>query len=190
MELDTRAVRWTRIRFWSVWGVLIVSLTASTAGEGPLKPSSSIRLVQLSLLPQGWSFFTRDPREPTDVVYRMTGTGLEALTFANTSQRSLFGLSRRARVHDAELMALLAPVMQSTWKPCDVDPAGCGARYSGAPLEVANWAPTRMICGDIVVVRSRPVPWAWRRARDRLHMDSRLVRMRVDCSSQRQDLYP
>jgi sporulation delaying protein A len=182
-------IRWAQVAVWTGWATLILFILSSAAGESPIEPAPSTRVIQLSLAPEGWAFFTRSPREPADVVYSEAGGRLTRLSFPNTSGRNLFGLSRSARAFDAELTALLAPVLTSTWRDCEGDPAGCASRLAPRPLELVNWSTTRYICGDVVVVRSAPVPWAWRRSRDRVHMDSKVLRLRVDCGQKRSVVY-
>lgn len=177
---STWALRWIRIGVWSVWAALIAVVLASSAGVSPVKPPFSVRILQLAVVPEGWSFFTRDPREPKDVVYRRADGRLEQVTFANTSRASLLGVSRRARAVDGELMGLLAPVLASTWRDCRG--AACLAR-GGEPLRLTNWSTTRHICGDVVVLRSPPAPWAWRRAE--VAMPSQVLELHVDCGRAR-----
>jgi antimicrobial peptide system SdpA family protein len=179
---DARVVRWTRRLVWSAWGVLVLGILAAVPDHSPVKPSSAVRLVQLAVIPQGWSFFTRNPREPYDIVYRPEKGRLAPVTFANTSRRSGFGTSRAARAAHAEVMRLTAPVLGTSWEPCQEDPAHCAARYPRAPLPVTNWSTTRLVCGTVAVVRQPPVPWAWRESRARTHMDSKVVLLEVDCT--------
>jgi len=188
-DAQARVLRWVTTGVWAGWALAIVVLLSSAAGESPVEPGLATRRIQLSLVPEGWAFFTRDPREPRAVVYQLAASRLIQLTFPNTSRRNLFGLSRAARAFDAELQALLTPVLASTWADCRGDPAVCVSASTSRPLELTNWSTTRYICGDVVVVRSAPIPWAWRRSRDRIHMDSKVLRLRADCGQKRPPVY-
>ncbi|HEX6372101.1 MAG TPA: SdpA family antimicrobial peptide system protein [Longimicrobium sp.] len=173
-------LRWIKAGVWTAWGALIVVVLTSSAGVSPVKPRFAVRVLQLAVVPEGWSFFTRDPREPKDVAYRRVGGRLEPVTFANTSRASLMGASRYARAVDGELAGLLAPVLASTWRDCRGE--ACAAP-AGEPLRLTNWSPTRRICGDVVVVRGAPVPWAWRRAD--VSLPAQTLHLRVDCGRRR-----
>ena len=179
---SSRVLRWTRVGVWVAWALLILVVLSSAIGENAVQPSMRIRLIQLALLPEGWAFFTRDPQEPTDVVYRRFDDGLMRLTFPNTSGRSLFGISRSARAFDVELTALLAPVLASSWSACDANPGLCASQNQVRPLEAINWSMTRFICDEVAVHRRPPVPWAWSQSRSRIHMASKILLLNVDCS--------
>lgn len=186
---SARIVRWTRIGVWAFWGALLLLVLSSFASESAVRASPDTRAAQLSLLPQGWSFFTRDPREPKDLVYHVVAGDLVRLSYANTSLRNRLGASRSARAIDGELSSLLAPVLMSSWKECDGDPAPCVREIAAEPLRIVNHSTTRFICGEVAIVRSQPVPWAWSRSRDRIQMESRVLRLQVDCSQPRAQRY-
>jgi antimicrobial peptide system SdpA family protein len=187
MDANTRVLRLVRVATWSVWAAVTAFVLSGFADDSTISARRAARLVQGAIIPEGWSFFTRDPREPKDVVYRRARGGLSQVTFANTSARNAYGVSRAARAMDAELMGLLEPVLESTWRDCDGAPEACVA--AARPLALTNWSETRFICGDVAVVRAPPVPWAWRRSRDRIHMPSRVLALKVDCSRRRPARY-
>lgn len=62
------------------------------------------------LIPQGWSFFTKDPREENLDVYGLEEDGLRRYTLTNQSVRSYFGLSRNNRRLSFEASLLSATV--------------------------------------------------------------------------------
>ena len=167
---------------WTFWGFVSILVLLSAASEGPVRIPRSAKLAQAVIFPEGWGFFTRSPREPSSIVYRIEAGRLTKLTFSNTSAHNLFGVSRSARAFDAELALVLAPVLAGTWKDCRGDPTD---QHSWAPLRVlhlANWSRTRYICGEILVVQQAPVPWAWSSSRHRIRMPSKILRATVDCS--------
>jgi len=168
-----------RILVWGGWLALIAFLAVS-AGHNPVHPPMAARIVQLSLMPEGWGFFTRNPREPARVAYAITARGLIKLTFANTSLRNLLGISRSARACDAELAALLVPILKPSWSKCTGDPEDFSNWVKLRSLTVKNWSGTQFIGGDILVIERPPIPWAWSSSHSRVFMPSRLVRLHVE----------
>ena len=58
-------------------------------------------------LPQGWGFFTRNPREDKYVLYQVSKNNtLELVTFKSTSSQNLFGLSRKGNRINIEALRI------------------------------------------------------------------------------------
>lgn len=163
---------------WTCVGVLVLFGSVS---DHPLRAPAGLRRGLLLIAPQGWGFFTRDPREPVDRVYRHTPGGWEEITHANSSPRNALGLSRGARAVGVELTAVLGRVPAERWRDCRAPAGDCwpAAAPGGAP--VRNPALRPRLCGDILVERRPPVPWAWSRSRSDLAMPARVVRVEVAC---------
>lgn len=171
------AIRGGLFLFWT--GIVLLIMSASPA-DSPLRATYRTRRAMLALFPQGWAFFTRDPRESLDRLYR-PGTPPEPLLYANSSARSLFGLSRRARAKNVELAALLLHAPSEEWHDCLDSLPRCLEQLPGDAAAVTNTSLTQQICGPVVVERQPPVPWAWGRGLTTVHMPSRVVRFEVRC---------
>jgi len=152
--------------------------------DSPLRADFTTRRGMIAFFPQGWAFFTRDPREAVDRAYR-PGPPLVPLLYANTSPRNLFGFGRGARTLNVELAALLHELPAAAWQPCDAPLQRCveaGAwAGTGGSVAIVNRATEPRICGDVVVERQPPVPWAWGRSIDETHMPSKVARLEVRC---------
>lgn len=66
--------------------------------------------------PQGWGFFTRNPREAQFVLYELEDSVPELVTFKNASSKNLFGFSRLSRRINLEFQRMLGRVNDSLWK--------------------------------------------------------------------------
>jgi antimicrobial peptide system SdpA family protein len=172
--------RTARILLATFWTSVVLYLGMASLPESPMRPRLWIRLNLGTLSPQGWAFFTRNPREAFDRVYRRTPEGWSLLSQPNTSWFSGFGLSRRARVIGVEMAPLLARIPAGRWIDCDGDWTSC-AEGKGEPLRAINRSLTGEVCGDLAIVREEPVPWAWSRTMRRQSMPSRLALLRVSC---------
>jgi len=138
--------------------------------------STSFRLV----LPQGWAFFTRSPREPDVVPYRHAdGRWQPALRTPNAEPRNLFGLSRRARSQGVEIGLLAGELRGADWRPCADAPTDCLDLAPSVIVHNASLLPT--LCGEVGLVSQQPLPWAWSGAREQTIMPSTVARLEISC---------
>lgn len=144
----------------------------------PLEPA--LRPVLLTVVPEGWSFFTRDSRLPRVLVYRRTANGHweSASTGAYSEPRNAFGFSRQARAQGAELGMIAGHLPKDAWMDCPGDLQAClSAGAATSTISNASGAPT--LCGVVAVIRQVPVPWAW--SRSEVDEPSQYALVRVRC---------
>ena len=145
------------------WCVLFGLVLRAFMPDNPLRLSRSTKDTLVLLVPQGWVFFTRDPREPVERVYRRTAGGYEELTRPNGIPQYAFGLERRSRTFGVETAALITQIPRLAWTSCRGDVAACAAAAEPSRVVIINPARAPMACGDIVITRGKPMPWAWSR---------------------------
>lgn len=133
-----------------------------------------------SVLPQGWGFFTRNPREAFPVPYREGRSGQWAETALSLRSNYLGGFGRRSRVQDIE-MGLLLNASSVEWAPCDGDVSACLQAIGPMVGTVANPSPSPILCGDIGFVTREPIPWAWYRSAETVRMPVKILRLNVTC---------
>jgi len=182
MHTVPRLARGLLACFWTSSAVLVLS---SGPVDSPLRSSRSVRQSMIAISPQGWAFFTRDPREPVDRLYRATASGWVPATYTNSSARNFFGLSRAARALNVEMAALLAEISQDRWTECRSTLESCLWEDSSPAAVVNNPSLTRQVCGAFAVQRQPTVPWAWSRSAARIHMPSEVVQFDARCSEAR-----
>lgn len=125
----------------------------------------------LLLVPEGWGFFTRDPREMDFFAYRRDESGKwEVMT------QWALGFSRRGRILARE--AALASESIGTRTDCRGDHASC-LNGIDADATIETTFPDAAVCGDIGFVWQEPVPWAW--ARSAVVMPLQVGRIEVSC---------
>ena len=159
---------------------LYVVQTAMPQTVVSLPPKSAEKLA--FALPQGWSFFTRNPREASAVVYR-PGRGAQWVPTSRTPNfqpRNLFGASRVQRAEGIDLGVLAVAVPDKAWVSCRSAASACLARVVG-PIQVDIRRAGFLLCGDVGLVSREPVPWAWARDRRRVAMPAKVARLAVSC---------
>ncbi|RKR05125.1 antimicrobial peptide system SdpA family protein [Flavobacterium sp. 90] len=86
----------------SFWAVLVFFILFSNNPSYPILSHNTKKAFSY-LFPQGWGFFTKDPKEVTIDVYQMEKKNMKLVTINNFSSQNLFGLSREARYIGYEL---------------------------------------------------------------------------------------
>jgi len=164
-------------------GVFWVSLAGigllGALPEDAFGVSNYSRNVVRTLLPEGWAFFTRNPRERVDHLYEVRANG-ELVAGNPADERSLLGFDRKPRLRSAELAGLVSKVPESAWISCRASLNEC-LRQESPELQISITMNVPAFCGRAVIQSRTPVPWAWRKSYDSIHMPSRFVRVNVDC---------
>lgn len=167
------------ISFWTViLGYSIHAALPINAIELPFGESVYARLW----LPQGWKFFTRDPREDDIKAFirKREGEWTNAMNGPNGSPSNFFGVSRVSRAQGIELGLLTTAVRKSAWQPCKEEPESC--LEAASPLaSMKNITPKPTLCGEVGLVLQPPVPWAWSKSADEITMPSKVIRIVVQC---------
>jgi antimicrobial peptide system SdpA family protein len=132
-------------------------------------------------MPQGWAFFTRNPREERLLLFMKVG-GTEWVSLRRGpyfGMSSQLGFSRVARARGIEAGLLQSTLKAHVWQECRDDVHTCLDRF-GPPVVLDNPSPVPLLCGEIALALRKPVPWAW--TRDfRGNMPSKVVKLRVRC---------
>jgi antimicrobial peptide system SdpA family protein len=179
-------------RIAAAWFIFVVGLT-SIVGVYALHaalPRSPIDLPFQNVartalfLPEGWAFFTRNPREERTLAFLRSANGSwEAARPDRLSDpRNLFGLSRAPRSQALEMGLLVTQLAVGEWKSCDGSREEC---FEAAPVarELENPTPRPMLCGTVGFVAQPPLPWAWWRSpkgKD-VRMPMRVTKVSVRC---------
>jgi antimicrobial peptide system SdpA family protein len=175
-RMTRRAATGAWLMAWSVvvWWALITALPHNPQSPG-LAAERGTRLV----LPEGWGFFTRDPREPDLILVRRGADGAWAIEPPHASASNAFGLHRESRALPVESMRLLehAPVAfapcTGSWREC-LDAA--------APVALRNDVAQPLLCGDVAFLKRAPAPWAWADLMRPDDMPTDILRTRIECS--------
>lgn len=133
-----------------------------------------------SVLPEGWAFFTRSPREPEPISFRRGSDGgwYDVTERSSMSFDSALSLDRRRRSQGTELAGLVNGLVDRDWTACDQLPTQC-LSYVAATHTVHNRSTHRTLCGDIGIVIQDVRPWAWHDLPTVMH--SKVTRMVVTC---------
>jgi antimicrobial peptide system SdpA family protein len=134
------------------------------------------------LLPEGWGFFTRNPREPYILFFKKENDQWKhCLSIPNSNYKNYFGLKRNARAEGIEYSFLIKDIVPEQWVKLDSDVISDREYSLLKVFEVSNRISEPHICGDILVVRREYIPWAWSATKKNIIMPSMVVRLKVKC---------
>lgn len=160
------------------WVTLTLITLLSFVPFNPLSTSYKTKVQTLSLIPQGWGFFTRNPREPQISAYTRIGKKWVLQTFPNATYA--LGASRKMRVQSGELEMILRPVDDKSWKD---DLGSIETLISSNMITLYNPRNQPLMCGEYLVVSKAPIPWAWSRAQTMTQYPYRYLHIYVICKS-------
>lgn len=173
----------TIVGLFAVWGTLAITVLTGSIRESPFAWNHHDRITLMQIMPEGWAFFTRNPREPVTKIYRQRSGTWTYVDRANFSPRSWFGAKRTSTLESIELQNLLGGIYSdSTWTECTEDVSTCVASASPETVALENTSRTQLLCGSLLVQKHDPVPWAWAQNEDDVVMPSRIVHLSIECS--------
>lgn len=181
-ELSKRRI--SRILLVVCFGGIVCGLSLVYAEESPFWEAAGYRANAIRLVPQGWAFFTRDPRERVEYVYEQQQGEwvVDGRFYAGT--RSWGDLLKRNRLIHVELAQVLSEVPDSSWKQCGKALSKCVKERTYERVTVDNETALQDFCGEYMVERRERIPWAWFESNERFHMPSKAVKIRVKCKSE------
>ncbi|MGO2663706.1 SdpA family antimicrobial peptide system protein [Mycetocola reblochoni] len=158
-----------RTKFGVVCAIAAVAVAAIVFSSLPIKSHASEAARAMTGLvneisPQGWGFFTKDPREPFMVAYVMNEHGAwEHVTRGpNARPQNAFGLNRESRLDEYDHSQLIGTAeLDDVWAECtgdDVDGCATAAMDSQGTQEWQVSGYDLRLCGDVLLLKREPIP--------------------------------
>ncbi|MFN0140901.1 MAG: SdpA family antimicrobial peptide system protein [Pyrinomonadaceae bacterium] len=181
-NINPRIITLVYIAIWGLWIIVFWWSVRAALPYNPIRLPFGERIVQ-QLIPQGWKFFTRNPREEDLTVVARNGDNewVDVVRGPNGSVQNVFGLKRDSRAQGIELGLLTSAVPKDRWGECKQQPSSCLNVETTPSIVAENTMPNPTLCGDLGFVLQEPIPWAWSRARKPVIMPSKVLKMNVLC---------
>lgn len=144
------------------FSLCFIILNNSTSSITAINNSAIIKKYTFKVFPQGWGFFTRNPRENLTKCYIFDESYKNIITQCSSS-KYVFGLDRACRAKHAELEVLLSQVQDSLWKKRLIQKDSLSLVFSNEKLldTVVNVFHSPSIFGEVILVKEDRLPWAW-----------------------------
>jgi antimicrobial peptide system SdpA family protein len=135
------------------------------------------------LFPQGWSFFTRDPKVDIFFFYKIEEGANDLISDRPFSLRNTFGLNRSTRYLFEETEHLGKMLIEEQWVACDKSFEDCASQIPDEKvLKVINTFPLSRLCGPFHVKRTRTTPLIYVNLDKRDYSESFwAARMNIQC---------
>ena len=165
------------------WVALIYGIAVASIPYNPLSMPRIITMNLQTIIPQGWAFFTRSPREEMNYYYRIEEDALVLQPYQNANWKTALGTSRMGRVKSMELAALNSMVQPEDWYHCDKGIAVCDDWKTLPRVALRNGFRHPQICGELILEKKEIVPWAWSKDIHQDQVPSKIVKLFVVCSN-------
>lgn len=132
-------------------------------------------------VPQGWSFFTRDPQSTAVVLLDQSRKHLRVDSLPQTLPENAFGLTRNQRSQDTEKAAYSNEVLN--WFECDgMMSQTCFDLASDEEAEeIKAVRGSANFCGAYLLVAQKPVPFLFRHSTSESTLVERVARVNIQC---------
>jgi antimicrobial peptide system SdpA family protein len=163
----------------ATFGFLLIFISITSAlPVNTLKINNDVKGLISEIIPQGWGFFSKSPREPD--LNAIPLEGQDALQWPNSSLSNYLGISREGRAQGIELGSIIGAIDKDSYQECKEDTYQC-FKSSKTTIKIDNINRNPTICGKWGVINQEPVPWAWGNKLKSIIMPSKIVKVDVGC---------
>lgn len=163
-----------------LFSILFLGIAVASVPECAVPVSTMYKGNVLSLMPEGWAFFTRNPREEKMHIYKRLANGKwDVVNVPGSSMRFFFGLDRKGRAIGTEASTLLKQLKNDDWHDMR-SPLDEVLQADSLPvIYVVNNVSNPVCTGDLIVELRAILPWAWSRTPTKTIMPYKIVRLHV-----------
>jgi hypothetical protein len=159
-----------------------ISVIENRSPSNIMRPSGELPAYSTaSVIKQGWTFFTRDGREPKITLLKKTEEGFKEASVDSDGLGAILGFSRAERLLGFETSMLLEkhPFDTEGWVECTStqhsECAESAPLHSPIDLEIRG----RFACGEAALIAERPIPLSYANLTDR--RETKALRIYVNC---------
>ena len=140
------------------------SLPVSSHATGLMR---GLAEVIRQVAPQGWGFFTKDPRSPHVLAYVRDADGewVQSTRGPNLHPKNAFGFNRASRLDEYDHAQLASSAdFDPLWTDCDGGDLDRCAELSLLQNDAQQWEVVGYdlrLCGDVLLVEEEPTPLAF-----------------------------
>lgn len=156
---------------------LLYSVVAASISDNPLPLHYKAKATVNKLIPQGWSFFTRNPLEDDTYLYGYDDGKLTPLSHRMNEFKNGFGLKRISKYSGMEVGKIIAKIKSTEWH--EFDGGNLAAFVDSLPtVELRNSFPSGSLNGNYVIKLTPPIPFQWARNM-KGEMQSKIAKVKV-----------
>ena len=166
-----------KIALLIIWGCFILIVFISSFNEQIMLPENFKKEVNI-IFPQGWSFFTKDPRSYRLLAYSLNGSKIEKLSIQNQSFSNIFGLSRKARVIGYESSIIANKILPKNWK--DMVGERLDSLVGCKSIKLKPEKNFKYLTGGYYIFKLyKPIPYTWANKKQEMNNPSKLAKVEI-----------
>lgn len=164
------------VSFW-----LIINIFLVTVKGNPIEITNEVHSRVLNFIPQGWAFFTRNPREAQIIIYKIDNDSIiKPYPQRHSSFTNLFGLKRTSSKILTELQLLKLKTSDSLYSDMEWNyQINKLEKFTTKSFEYKNEIFDPILLGEFIVVYQKPVPWAWSKSIKEIKMPSKIIKFKI-----------
>jgi antimicrobial peptide system SdpA family protein len=162
--------------------LLVTSIFFTSISFNPIQNRYGNKQLIFTFLPQGWSFFTRNPREAQVLLYKIDGKRIIPITQKHSSYKNLFGLIRKSSIYTSEIQIIRSKINDSLFfnTKWNYQENKIGLVPKGK-ITIYNEIFSPLLCGEYLLVFQEPIPWAWSKNMKSIKMPAKIIRINIKC---------
>lgn len=151
------------------WSIVIAYITLAAVPLNPVSLRFENKMNILSVVPEGWGFFTRNPREPAIFIYKRDSitNRFSLINYPMPAPQNYFGISRKMRKINIELFSILPTLNDSIWQKGETDAFTLSCDSITSTKGIFDNSALR---GSLLIVKQERLPWAWVNSKNKLIM--------------------
>jgi antimicrobial peptide system SdpA family protein len=161
---------------------LLSSVYLVSMKENPITLTSNFDNQIFTFLPQGWAFFTRNPREAQISIYEIKNGKLYDINQKHSSASNIFGLKRNASKILSELQIAILKIKKEEFVNLNWNYQS--KIYDKIPQKIhysKNILNSPLLCKEYLIIFQKPVPWAWSKSIEKIKMEAKGIRIKFQC---------
>ena len=142
-----------------LWSMLAV-LVFFSSFETQLVVNDNLKRKLNIIFPEGWGFFTKNPRDLGLEVYKIENNKIRLLDASNHSYKNYFGLSRSARLVGYEASTVASEIQKNQWVKGNNSNLSHHLKDSTMVFSDKKYF-NHLTKGEYLLKLYKPIPFAW-----------------------------
>lgn len=156
--------------------LLFFAVISNLLPENPLIKNNNNFFQQLA--PQGFSFFSKDPRDETFFIESASENSWD-IQLPTSILSNLFGIKRTGRAQGVEVGQLLGNFPEEKWTACH-SMKECDEIKSDLNINVVEEPESfKFIRGTYIITVGEPISWFWTDFKETTTFDRRIIKVEV-----------
>ncbi|MGS2737835.1 SdpA family antimicrobial peptide system protein [Sinomicrobium sp. M5D2P17] len=164
------------------WFIFFIYVLISSIPESPIKFSITNNNFVKYYFSQGWSFFTKSPRDKFIQVFKKVDGKWQLFQQPNSSPKYLFGLKKDSRAMGVEYGRALNTISQS-WIDFEGYTNGFKIADTLKSIPFVNSELAPLLKGEYILIVTDPIPWAWNNSFNKENIKGKLIKINSICEN-------